>query len=142
MLDIKIQGLRSTILELENLSNVISNFRGTGIWAAVIGELRREVQTVFNSGGYGSWAPRKDNLPHPLLRRTGALFRSYTDANAVVSNQPRMLIFGSQLFYAEYLEEGTRYMPPRPVLGLLLQSDIETRLEQFIDNQIQDRIGG
>jgi phage gpG-like protein len=37
-----------------------------------------KVKEVFETRGYGIWPPRKDNLPHPLLRKSERLFDSLT----------------------------------------------------------------
>jgi phage gpG-like protein len=44
-------------------------------------------------GRFGGWVQRKDNLPHPLLEKTGAMrkgfYKETTDNYAMVSNEDR-----------------------------------------------------
>ena len=145
MLRIRVEGVDETTSELRNLSNSVTNFQSTGIWQSVIDDfLIREIKTVFSSDGYGGWARRLDNLPHPLLRKTGRLFKSYTEQDSpdnITQISPRRLTYGTSLFYSDYLEQGTSRMVARKVLGLLVLGDVETRLSQFIDNKLTEKIG-
>lgn len=53
---------------------------------------------VRGEGPDGSpWPPRKDNLPHPLLRLTETMFRAATDpndSNATLALEARQVVFG------------------------------------------------
>lgn len=74
------------------------------------------------TGYYGSWAPRKDDKPHPLLILTGALIEAARDTGNpgnISTVGPRELETGVNVGvvkYAGFLQYGTQYMPPRPFI--------------------------
>jgi len=57
------------------------------------------------SGGQVSWERRKDNLNHPLLILTRALFLEWTEGQPVIT--PKTFSIGSSLPYAEVQRGGT-----------------------------------
>lgn len=69
-----------------------------------------------------AWPPRKDSLPHPLLIKTGVMFKAATDQTSpghLTDIQRDTLISGiSGAFvpYAIYHHLGTRVMPSRRVI--------------------------
>jgi hypothetical protein len=69
-----------------------------------------------------AWLPRKDSLPHPLLIKTGIMFKAATDPTApghLTDIQGDTLISGiSGEFgpYAVFHHLGTRLMPSRRVI--------------------------
>lgn len=68
------------------------------------------------------WPPRKDSLPHPLLIKTGLMFRAATDTQSpghLTDIQGDTLISGisgSFVPYAIFHHMGTRVMPSRRVI--------------------------
>lgn len=69
-----------------------------------------------------AWLPRKDSLPHPLLIKTGVMFKAATDPESpghLTDIQGDTLISGiSGAFvpYAIFHHLGTRIMPARRVI--------------------------
>lgn len=82
MKSVRVEDLRQELRgQLESLK--------TGDFAPLwedVGPLLRgsfEVNFVTTSSPHGGhWKPRKDNLPHPLLRKTFAMYFAATDRNA------------------------------------------------------------
>lgn len=68
------------------------------------------------------WKPRKDDLPHPLLIKTGKMFRAATnpgDAGHLYRDEGGTLVvgvLGNVVPYAIYHHTGTRKMPARRVI--------------------------
>ena len=86
-----------------------------------------EVKKVFSTNGFGEWQRRKDNLPHPLLRKSYRLYRSYTQDRIKENINKRgkdSYTFGSSTPYATHHERGveSRNLPARPVIGLVLRN--------------------
>lgn len=76
---------------------------------------------VDDSGSY--WPPRKDSLPHPLLIKTGLMFKAATDAASPghltdIQGGDTLIsgISGSIVPYAIYHHIGTSRMPSRRVI--------------------------
>ena len=89
-----------------------------------------EIKEVFETNNQGTWEPRKDNEPHPLLRKTLLLYNSWTKVNAIgninrITNSS--LEWGTGLFYMKFLEEGTSRMVARPVRAPVIQTRREFR---------------
>ena len=106
-------------------------------------ELTDIITDVFETDGHGEWPPRKDNLPHPLLRKTGRMFESI-----IKTQHPEhiwlvggdTIILGTEVEYAEYHEGGTDRIPARPFFSILVRVDAETRLAQIAEQAIQRRL--
>lgn len=68
------------------------------------------------------WPPRKDNLPHPLLVKTGNLLRAATTPGAFGHKFERQGdtvlfgVYGGVIDYAIYHHTGTSRMPMRRVI--------------------------
>lgn len=63
------------------------------------------------------WAPRKDDLPHPLMVRTGKMLRSIRERRSAVAEY----ISGVASLtpdYPKFHHTGTRRMPARPFVGV------------------------
>ena len=127
--------------ELRRVSNVLSD--QTGLWDVVIRNvLQPRIREVFASDGYGRWSPRLDSLPHPLLRKSGTLFRSLTQSGArgnVDIRSPRSLEYGTDIEYADYHEFGTSRIPARPVLAYAIEQGLEAKLTREIDMWFQSQ---
>jgi len=73
---------------------------------------------------YGTWPPRVDNLPHPLLIKTGTMHAAATqegapgNITAVGDRELQMGVDGSVVNYTAFQQYGTRYIPPRPFIWL------------------------
>ena len=86
-----------------------------------------DVKEVFATDGIGKWLPRKDDLPHPLLRKTLAMYKGWTmpgsPGNIMKATDMSLTygVGGPQLTYPIYLETGTVKMVSRPVKRLVLQ---------------------
>jgi hypothetical protein len=76
-LNVTLEGEKQLSRRLLTIPNDISNWKyplfRTG------GELRGTFDKNFSQRGalFGRWVPRKDNLPHPLLEKTGTMRRSF-----------------------------------------------------------------
>lgn len=80
----------------------------------------------------GPWKPRKDNQPHPLLRKTGRMrsgfqFRSNSKGFSIKNN----------VDYSGYHEEGTEFMPRRSALNPEVSKKIDKIVEDEIDNMLK-----
>ena len=145
MLKIKVHGIRRAVTLLKGIEQRVQDLR------PLFEIIRRDIiveriRKLFISNGFGTWKRTKAN--HPILRDTYALYHSYTELGAIGNVHrvsPNTLVWGSDLPYAEYHEEGTRYIDARKVIGLLeerrLARDIEQRAEQWLQRDI-NRAGG
>ena len=78
---IQIQNRNELELQLQRAVSVLND--QTELWDTVIRNvLVPRIRQAFTSEGGGRWQPRQDNLPHPLLRKSGALFRSLVQPGA------------------------------------------------------------
>lgn len=85
-------------------------------------EFREGIWTNFlkKQGPSGApWADRVDNLPHPLLFKTGAMLEAAIGegAGAITEIGPEEALTGiddAVIDYAKYHMTGTRKMPARP----------------------------
>lgn len=83
-----------------------------------------QIKKVFETDGYGEWAQRLDNLPHPLLRKTYRLYRSYTQQRIrenINERDKQSYRFGTSVPYAIYHEQREGGGTVRPVVGLVLR---------------------
>lgn len=102
--------------------------------------LRRDFHDHFlqKMGDDGRWAPRKDNLPHPLLRKTGKMHLAATRLGApgnISEAGHRHLTFGvegSVVDYANYQQYGTSKMVARPYIWISEEAEDEAA-EAFAD---------
>lgn len=73
-----------------------------------------------------AWEARQDDLPHPLLRKTGNLYNSiYYE---IVDNSEVLVDENSG--YGQYHNEGTRNIPKREFL--LVQPEDEVEIENIL----------
>ena len=143
MIGVRFDGLRQVDIFIGELASDLLDFRP--LWSRLLDRVViAEIKQVFASDGRGRWAPRSDNLPHPLLRKSGRLYRSLTQVGGPdnINRQTRTrLEFGTDVPYADVHERGTSRIPARPVIALLAEdSDFERRLEREIDDYFSDRI--
>lgn len=83
------------------------------------------------------WAPRKELLPHPMLIKTGRMFRAATDkANpehfSDISEAVLETGIGDPVFYAGFHHNGTRIMPARRVIYCTPET-VNRAIEAFAD---------
>jgi hypothetical protein len=97
-------------------------------------------------GDDGPWAPRKDNLPHPLLRKTGKMHLATTrlgaPGNISIAGE-RELTFGvdgSVVDYANYQQYGTSRMVARPYIWI--SEDAEDRAAEAFADGVYDLLVG
>lgn len=142
MIDIQIKGIESVRTELNTLAAILSDF--TPMFQDMVNTfLREHLIRVFETDGEGRWAKRKDNLPHPLLRKTLLLYASYTLIGApfnVLQITATHLIYGSSVPYADYHETGTSRMAARPVIETLVDDDFANETAAWIDDWLSRRI--
>lgn len=139
MINIQIHNRQELDRSLQRAVNVLND--QTPLWDIVINNvLRPRIREVFRSEGYGRWAPRQDNLPHPLLRKSGTLFRSLVQRGArgnVDIRSEHSLEFGTDIAYADYHEFGTSRIPARPYLQSVVDQGLEGKLVREIDMWFQ-----
>ena len=148
MLQVEITGFRSLERQLRDVeaeAKDLSNF----IKETAVPLVRKEVKRLFDSGGYFQWpalAPstvaRKGHSR--ILIDTRRLIRSVTlesSADKVIEITDNSLVFGTNVPYARYHEEGTSRLPKRPVFELLGQHGrFLRRMEIALDKHFQSRI--
>ncbi len=83
------------------------------------------------------WQPRKDNLPHPLLIKTGRMFKAATDPRSPehfsdVTDGTLETGIGEQVHHAKYHHWGTSRMVARRVIYATPET-INRALEAFAD---------
>ena len=102
-----------------------------------------KVKEVFETRGYGVWPPRKDNLPHPLLRKSERLFDSLTSRSHPDTKWEAYhdrFEFGTGVEYAPYHEHGTSRIPARPFLFFLCTFGFQQELADYADRWLQNRL--
>ena len=140
---IQIQANTTEVIgELQHAADLFSSFES--LWDDLIHDvLSPDIENVFDTEGLGQWSPRVDDLPHPILDKTGRLKSSYTQSGAdgnIDERTPFSLRWGSDVEYADFHEQGTSRLPARPVIDLLVQSGFEQRVARYIDNWIDRRL--
>ena len=127
--------------ELNIISSSITDQRD--YWYELVRDLLTpELIRVFETDGYGTWPPRADALPHPLLRLTYALYKSIIDT-PITDFQSQSLSYGTDIPYAAYHESENvaPNIPRRPIFGLLAESpDFDRRVGELLDNALQRHI--
>ena len=109
----------------------------------IVAELIDDEESIFASSGGGRWPPRKDNLPHPLLIKTGRLMDSLTnisDPDNILEVSDERIRFGTYVEYGIYHEEGTDRIPQRSFLEILEDFGLEDRLVGIIETELS-RLG-
>ena len=77
------------------------------------------------------WMPRVDNLSHPILRKSGALYSSIDyDVNGL-----EVSVFAGEE-YGKYHDEGTSRLPKRPFL--IMQPEDEDEILDLIAKHFTD----
>ena len=136
---IQIQNRNELELQLQRAVSVLNN--QTELWDTVIRNvLVPRIRQAFTSEGGGRWQPRQDTLPHPLLRKSGALFRSLVQPGApgnVDIRSPHSLEYGTDIAYADYHEFGSSRIPARPYLQFAVENGLEGKLTREIDMWFQ-----
>lgn len=139
MIDIQVVGIPQVQRTVNVLLDRLLDFDYA--WDDLIRELLRP-RTVdqFETEGQGRWKPRQDNLPHPLLRKTGKLFDSYVDEHAeghVDNRSPHSLEWGSDLDYGQFHETGTRYLPQRSVLEFAENDAFGQQVADILERELE-----
>lgn len=75
------------------------------------------------------WKRRKDNLPHPILNKTGNMMRS------VIFKADNLQLVAKMVDYGIFHQVGTEKMEARPWIGLT-----EEALEFFVDAYLEEII--
>ena len=99
--------------------------------------LIEEVEAIFAREGiaprWRALAPstvaekRRLGLDNGILRRTGKLYRAYTDGSGARVSDTRFS-YTVDVLYASYHEDGTRNIPQRQVFGQIVrQKDVSTQ---------------
>ena len=102
------------------------------------------ITRIFRSNGRGTWRPTQRS--NAILRDTRALFRSYTQRGSpgnISQVRPNRFTWGSNLPYARFHEEGTRRLPARPVVGLIVRNRrTNPQVRRFAERYICRFTGG
>lgn len=132
---------RQLVAQLESAIEIVSDFRQ--VWNPLIEtEIQPEILRQFDTQGEGRWPRRRDNLPHPLLVKTGELKDSYLnvgDRDNVNQQTALTLDYGSMNPYARYHETGTSRIPARPVVSDLSDA-FNARVVAYIDGYINRKL--
>lgn len=137
------QGLAEADEGLQRLQQSIANGRDLlrGVGALVKGQTQKRInddKRAPDGDRWPEWSPEyaKTREPqHSLLVSSGQLFKSITHmANG------KVVIVGSNMQYAKWLQEGTRKMPRREFLGL--SQDDETDIEVTVMRNIRKLLRG
>lgn len=131
--------------QINHASNVVSDF--SFVWDAVIKRLLQpQIRRQFGSNGRGRWPPRRDNLPHPLLRKTRRMFNSLTNSghpDNVDQRTPSTLTYGTSVPYAIFHERrdiATR-IPQRAFLEPIAEDRrFQEELAELIDLELSRQI--
>ncbi len=104
-------------------------------WARVGNHVRDSIKLNFDSGGRPvKWPPRKDNLPHPLLNKSGKLMNSFYVT--LISNG---VAVGTKVKYQAAQNYG---FPPRNIPArkfLMVQPDDMLKIDNIITNHIKKK---
>ena len=144
MINIELKGRDDALRSVQRAVAAIND--QNQVWDGVIDNvIIPKFEEVFQTDGYGQWAPRQDNLLHPLLRKTLNLYNSLTQQNApgnVSIQSAHSLEFGTEVEYADYHEFGTSRIPARPVIESAIDNGLEGEVLQEIESWFQSKFGG
>lgn len=100
---------------------------GAPVLAMVLEDMRRLEFDLFNTEGYGEWAPlakttieekARQGYPAKILQATELLMDSLTGGVGSAGHVERIteweLVYGTTVPWATFHQTGTRYMDPRP----------------------------
>lgn len=132
---------RALSIQLERAIAIVSDFRQ--LWNPLIEtEIQPEILRQFDTQGEGRWPRRLDNLPHPLLVKSGRMKDSYLnvgDRDNVNEQTALTLSYGSKNPYAGFHETGTSRLPARPVVSDLSDA-FNARVVSYIDGYINRKL--
>ena len=138
MVDIQIHRKVEVDAELRRVGSVIND--PSPVWDSVIRKvLIPRIRETFLSEGGGRWVPRQDDLPHPLLRKSGTLYSSLVRPGSrgnINVQTSHSLEYGTDIPYADFHEFGTSRIPARPYL-LYAVEDIDVKVAREIDSYFQ-----
>lgn len=102
---------------LQGMERRAKNFRPALEWARR--ELAKANAENFTASGLpsGGWDPRKNDHAWPIMRKSGALFRSLSSLRGSANNVGlTSAYFGTNIEYAKFHQYGTRKMAARKVV--------------------------
>jgi hypothetical protein len=150
---VEVQGVEPLLKKLATVQEAISDFRP--VWPQVAQWFYTLEQQQFATEGGGSWAPLAPSTvkgrgsAHPILIRSGRLYRSLTDRGAegaVYSEGAETLTLGTDVRVGSWNlgllhQLGTRYMPARrPIFPTRARlSDLRVILHQYIFDIMKGR---
>lgn len=120
--------LSAEISGLENLGDALTQVLRDAQRQAIeemFARLRAEERLQFATADwFAAWPPRVKNAPWPLLQKTGWLRDSLSDQShplhveQILAGEGSQVtgIFGTAVKYAQFINEGTRHLPPRQLL--------------------------
>lgn len=116
--------ISTAMSQLNGMSARSANFKP--VFRVARGELEQANRENFATGGLpvGGWAPQDVNdgtnvrgYGWPILRRTGRLFSSLTNLRGAPNDMGRnSAVFGTNVEYAKFHQQGTDDMPRRLVV--------------------------
>ena len=141
MVEITARGVESTLRLLDDVAEILTDHRAF-LRDDAVPLIQREVRRIFRTRGYGRWVPlslatvRQKGHDRPLIR-TRRYFREATQSPTLQITRTS-LVYGVEVPYADYHEEGTRRIPARPVFATLARNRrFERRIATLLDRRIQ-----
>lgn len=148
MLDFEVRGIRSYIKRLQDISEELDSleefYRGPAVRV-----MKRAFADIFRGEGQTRLTPRWQALSprtrrstrrgrRKILQDTGRLRSSYVNSPNIRVSKGGLRI-GSSVPYARYHEEGTRYIPARPVVEYA-QVLAGRRLQRALNKYLRGKI--
>lgn len=108
---------KDAIAFLTRMEERANDFRPVFRWAK--SELRKANSENFTTGGLpvGGWSPRTRDYAWPIMRKSGALFKSLASLNGAPNEINKdHAYFGTNVEYAKFHQYGTSRMAARKVV--------------------------
>lgn len=129
-MQIRVDGIQNQIRRFRNIKQRVQSFK---MFFEQVAKplLIEEVEAIFEREGISPrWRPlalstliekRRLGLDNGILRRTGRLYRAYTDGSGARISDTRFS-YSVDVPYARYHEEGTARIPQRQVFGQIVRA--------------------
>lgn len=130
-LNVTLEGEKQLSRRLMTIPTDISNWKIPLF--RIGGEIRGSIDENFSQRGalFGRWVPRKDNLPHPLLEKTGAMRRNFKQS----LGPDYIEIFNPTAYFKYHQSNKPRKKIPRRVM-----MKIDDERKRFIQREFQKHI--
>lgn len=130
-LNVTLEGEKQLSRRLLTIPSDISSFKIPLF--RIGGELRGTFDKNFSARGalFGRWQPRKDNLPHPLLEKTGSMRRNFKQS----LGPDYIEIFNPTPYFKYHQSNKPRKKIPRRVM-----MKIDDERKRFIQREFQKHV--